>query len=652
MSSRIRNFFKKFLPSSAKANEQYANKIIQQLDSLEKRFNMQSDYDKKLDEKLDSLIQDAEKFNAQLIDNGKTIEKELQIIGETSTTIKTELDETNENLSNRIAETNETITKRLDLFQKSTCELDSKLRENNLVLVKELDMLHRSDQEIQTALSENTDSISAKLGEHATEITERLDRKLSESNSEIVKELGLLHRSDQEIQTALSENTDSISAKLGEHATEITERLDSLNQNANTLDIKLSESNSEIVKELGLLHRSDREIQTAISKNIDLINDKIVEHHNKIQEKLYTIDYATKSFFEEIVITEKKLLAGLTEYSEVSQKLKMENETTIIKLLEKLEMLEKKTNVLSSQATDSFSQIKQSFREINDITLKILNSTTDAQNSVITSYEACRKGLKQSLDETSENLLQNQNSIQQITFKKLESIHKTTQDSARNASEAVWAQIFNNTINKSSWLKDKNFSPGRWAVGYDNLYVTYRILNEIKPKKILELGLGQSTKMLSQYANFEKDVEHTVIEYDPNWISFFKKNFNPRPKSRIIQFDYELCDYNDCSGVRIFKGLSDFMRKEKFDFITVDAPWSGDQTQYARIDLLFALPDCLSENFIILFDDCDRIPEINTVTAMEEKLKEFNIQYAKGRYRGKKDCILICANHLKFLTSM
>ena len=65
------------------------------------------------------------------------------------------------------------------------------------------------------------------------------------------------------------------------------------------------------------------------------------------------------------------------------------------------------------------------------------------------------------------------------------------------ARENEWAAIFNNTIHDSTWLKDRSFSPGRWAVGYQFLYVMYRILNEIKPERILELGLGQSTRMLS-----------------------------------------------------------------------------------------------------------------------------------------------------------
>ena len=45
------------------------------------------------------------------------------------------------------------------------------------------------------------------------------------------------------------------------------------------------------------------------------------------------------------------------------------------------------------------------------------------------------------------------------------------------AREILWAQIFNNTISSSAWLKDASFSPGRAAVGYPFLYACYRILD-------------------------------------------------------------------------------------------------------------------------------------------------------------------------------
>ena len=68
-------------------------------------------------------------------------------------------------------------------------------------------------------------------------------------------------------------------------------------------------------------------------------------------------------------------------------------------------------------------------------------------------------------------------------------------------------------------------SAGRWAVGYQYLYVMYRVLNEIHPRRILELGLGQSTRMLGQYAAAHENVSHFVVEHDPEWIDFFQRDF-------------------------------------------------------------------------------------------------------------------------------
>ena len=34
-----------------------------------------------------------------------------------------------------------------------------------------------------------------------------------------------------------------------------------------------------------------------------------------------------------------------------------------------------------------------------------------------------------------------------------------------------WGQIYNSTIIDSDWLLDKSISPGRWAAGYEYMYV-------------------------------------------------------------------------------------------------------------------------------------------------------------------------------------
>ena len=106
--------------------------------------------------------------------------------------------------------------------------------------------------------------------------------------------------------------------------------------------------------------------------------------------------------------------------------------------------------------------------------------------------------------------------------------------------ELYWAQIYNSTIQNSNWLEDKSVSPGRWAVGYNYLYVLYRILDDIRPSHILELGLGQSTKIIGQYAAFcglPEQIEHVVVEHDDEWKQFFFRRNKSKYKGCYIAFD-------------------------------------------------------------------------------------------------------------------
>lgn len=233
-----------------------------------------------------------------------------------------------------------------------------------------------------------------------------------------------------------------------------------------------------------------------------------------------------------------------------------------------------------------------------------------------------------------------------------EKARRQAADSARHASEAVWAQIFNNTISESLWLKDKTFSPGRWAVGYPYLYVMYRVLNETRPKRILELGLGQSTRMIAQYAAAFQDVEHIVVEHDPEWVEFFCNDF-PLPKNtKVVMLEREMVPYKDADAVRVFKGFKETFQGQKFDFISVDAPLGADMKQYSRIDILGLMPDCLSKNFVVMIDDTARSGETNTIDDMKQCLNSSKISYTIGKYSGEKSCTVLCTSTHAFLCSM
>ena len=221
---------------------------------------------------------------------------------------------------------------------------------------------------------------------------------------------------------------------------------------------------------------------------------------------------------------------------------------------------------------------------------------------------------------------------------------------SRSIEEVLWAEIFNNTISDSLWLKDKAFSPGRWAVGYPFLYAMYRILCATHPKRILELGMGQTTKMLSQFAQVS-NAEHIVVENDQDWIHFFLKHNPLSCNSKVVCLEREMTAYKEVTSIRAFKNFKETFKDQKFDFISIDAPLGADMTQYARIDILSLIPECLTDKFVILIDDCERKGEMNTIEEIKTTLSSNGISYATGRFNGKKDCMVLAADSVKFVTT-
>ena len=125
-----------------------------------------------------------------------------------------------------------------------------------------------------------------------------------------------------------------------------------------------------------------------------------------------------------------------------------------------------------------------------------------------------------------------------------------------------------------------------------------------------------------------------------------------RNRSKIVKLDREMIPFREAEAVRVFRGFEEQFKGQKFDFISIDAPLGGDMKQYARIDVLKMLPDCLADSFIIMIDDTERSGETNTVNAMKEQLKQSDIAFATGKYSGRKDCTVICSVDLKFVCSM
>ena len=225
-------------------------------------------------------------------------------------------------------------------------------------------------------------------------------------------------------------------------------------------------------------------------------------------------------------------------------------------------------------------------------------------------------------------------------------------ETRRISRELLWADVFNSTIADSRWLTDRGFSPGRWAVGYAYLYALYRILNELKPRRILDIGLGQTSRLIAQYAASDPSVEHVIVESSDEWIGFFRRGFALPENSRIVRMNTAFEPFREADRVRVYEGFKEKFADGAFDLVSVDGPFSADMARYARIDLLKILPQGLAANFAVLFDDVHLRQNAVIAEACERALTTAGIACGSAIYRGEKDLAVISSDSWRFLRTL
>lgn len=310
--------------------------------------------------------------------------------------------------------------------------------------------------------------------------------------------------------------------------------------------------------------------------------------------------------------------------------------------------LEEQVKELENQSRNILTEIsllESILREIRILETEIFDHIASCEHNIKNEMGEKVHSLKRDMEYYSNNIIQNDIEISKNTDTELLELNRRIQ-------ESNWAHIFKDTIAESKWLINKTFSPGRWAVGYQYLYCLYRVLNEGNPKSILELGLGQSTRMIGQYAAANDDVTHIVCEHDSEWIEFFKNDFYLSDNSEIMQLQLTTGHYKDDEAVIIYKDFKRNLENNQFDFISIDGPFGYLAKKYSRVDVLKLLPECLSNEFIIMIDDFDRPGEQETVKVLKSILNEENIDFAEGQYVGEKTTKIITSKNKRFLCSM
>lgn len=230
-------------------------------------------------------------------------------------------------------------------------------------------------------------------------------------------------------------------------------------------------------------------------------------------------------------------------------------------------------------------------------------------------------------------------------FRKLEEYLKNMRATQNEILKGI---IYNNTIIDSEWLKYRSISPGLWAADYGLLYTLYRVLNGVKPKNILEFGLGQSSKLVHQYANYYH-VNAVTCEHDEKWIKFFHESNDGNYNVNIKQIGLKTINYKGFDTIT-YENITEILYNQKFDFILVDGPYGSDR--YSRSQIIELAQSNLADSFCIILDDTNRQGEMDTVGEVQEVLEKKHIPYKVQKYYASKCHTLICSEDLNFLTSL
>lgn len=223
-------------------------------------------------------------------------------------------------------------------------------------------------------------------------------------------------------------------------------------------------------------------------------------------------------------------------------------------------------------------------------------------------------------------------------------------ESLAQSRELEWAHIYHDSIRGKAFLQDLGLNVGRWAGNYSFFYILNRILSDYKPKGILDLGLGESSKFISTFlTHYLEDSHHAVVEQDSEWIKAFSKRFTLSERSRIMH-----CPLVEAhiKGYPTFS-YQDFEVKvtEDFDLFIVDGPFGSDR--FSRYDIVSLVEKFeKGKEFILIMDDSHREGEQDTILDICSVLSKKGIGFHRGDYSGTKQNTVLATGKYRFAVSL
>lgn len=218
--------------------------------------------------------------------------------------------------------------------------------------------------------------------------------------------------------------------------------------------------------------------------------------------------------------------------------------------------------------------------------------------------------------------------------------------------ELEWAHVFHDSLRGKPWMQQLPLNIGRWAGNYSFFYVLCRLLNDYRPGKILEFGLGESSKVVSTFLdNSLTESRHTVVEENPDWRDEFQRRYTLGGRSEVVILEGAEKQADGGVVYRGYNGIEKLVQNDKYDLYVVDGPTGSKRC--SRFDIVTAAEVLAEEDeFLIVIDDYNRAGERETVERLLESFRDRGIEIHVGEYVGKASQAILATNKYRFATTL
>ena len=423
------------------------------------------------------------------------------------------------------------------------------------------------------------------------------------------------------------------------------------NLSFNTKTRKADVNDEELSKKVSVEAIQDTEIL-----KISVQDKKIGELQKKIQNFEKKIDHSVKynlgENFEELRREFKENILSLDKALNSTQ-ISLQNDLAELKSVDFLtrQSFEKASLDTHQNILDRLRDVYEGVRNLNfakdadlkalvsDLYLKLEDKNVVDANNVA---EILEKILVCKMD--TQNAIK---TLEGIQNKAIENIEEVKLQQYKNYSELNFADLLHDSMQNRDWLKDKNFSLYLGAANYSFIYTLFRVLDNVNPQNILEMGMGQTSKLTSQYVAYKnQNATLDIIENDADWIDIYQSQLPLNERVKIHLCNLEFFEFKGVEN-RKYRALDNVIKDKKYNLVIVDGPL-GSRQLLPRSNIIDIVMSNLADDFIIIFDDAERKGEQETISQTKAKLTELGIEFTTQQRDALKSQFIIFSKSFNF----